>query len=414
MCEVLGPTSCDSGSVWDGGDVRELTWVVLVVTLAMLAGVALRARRFARQVGSPGQRAVYEAVRTANRAAPRLRAGLSKDSASRAVADLRGLVGTAGLVIADSRGVLACDGVDPAHGAHVLDALEEVMQSGRPSLLDCSRLDCAGPACGPAAGVAAPLVVDGAVVGVLAALDAEASAGLLRLCGEVARFVSTQLELAELDRSRQRAVQAELRFLRAQISPHFIYNALTAIESYVRSDPERARELLVAFAEFTRHSFSSHSQMSTIAEELSLVDTYLELERARFGERINVVLRVAPEVLGVMLPSLVLQPLVENALRHGLEPQGSGTLRIDISDLDSEAGLSVEDDGTGADPVRVARILAGTHEADSVGLRNVDERLRATFGEGHGLLVETAPGAGTKVSFKVPKYHPATALRAGI
>jgi two-component system LytT family sensor kinase len=200
--------------------------------------------------------------------------------------------------------------------------------------------------------------------------------------------------------------------LRAQISPHFIYNALTAIESYVRSDPERARELLVDFAEFTRHAFSSHAQMSTVAEELALVDTYLELERARYAERIKVVLRVAPEVLGVMLPSLVLQPLVENALRHGLEPRGTGELRIDISDWDSEAAVTVEDDGEGADPVQVARILDGTHEGESVGLRNVDERLRATFGDAYGLLVETGPGAGTKVSFRVPKYHPATALQA--
>ncbi len=119
-----------------------------------------------------------------------------------------------------------------------------------------------------------------------------------------------------------RAVQFELRFLRAQISPHFIYNALTAIESFVRSDPDRARELLVEFADFIRYSFRSHGQFVTMAEELRLVDTYLDLERARFGDRLEVTLRVAPEVLSVMLPPFVLQPLVENAVHHGLEPSG--------------------------------------------------------------------------------------------
>ena len=180
------------------------------------------------------------------------------------------------------------------------------------------------------AGVAVPIAVDGALVGALAALGPSADAALMRTAGEVARFVSTQLALAELDASRTRTVQAQLNFLRAQISPHFIYNALTAIESYVRSDPERARDLLVGFAEFIRWTFREHSQYATLAEELRFVDTYLELERARFGDRLAVSLRVAPEVLPVRVPSLVLQPLVENAVRHGLE-RVNGTARLQIS-----------------------------------------------------------------------------------
>ena len=125
-------------------------------------------------------------------------------------------------------------------------------------------------------------------MGALAALAPSADAILLRTAGEVARFVSTHLALAELDASRTRTMQAQLNFLRAQISPHFIYNALTAIESYVRSDPERARDLLVRFAEFIRWTFREHSQYATLAEELRFVDTYLELERARFGDRLEV------------------------------------------------------------------------------------------------------------------------------
>ena len=97
----------------------------------------------------------------------------------------------------------------------------------------------------------------------------------------------------------------------------------------MRSDPERARDLLVGFAEFTRCTFREHSQYTTLAEELRLVDTYLELERARFGDRLAVILRVAPEVLPVRVPSLVLQPLVENAIRHGLE-QLAGSARLQI------------------------------------------------------------------------------------
>ena len=393
--------------------MRGVLWLALVGVVGVLATVAFYVRWAGRRLVTPGQRMTYQALHTANLAAPPLRAGLTPEAMHRALGPLRTLMGTRGLVVADPAGVVGADGVDHEHCDLLGPTLAAVMVSGRPALLAADDLRCrAAGSCPVTAGVIAPLQVAGQVVGALVALDSSASAGLMRLCGEVAAFVSTQLELAELDRSRQRAVQAELRFLRAQISPHFIYNALTAIESLVRSDPERARELLVSFAEFTRYSFASHAQYTTLAEELRLVDIYLDLERARFGDRIDVTLRVAPEVLSVHLPSLVLQPVVENAVRHGLEPAGRGHLSIDISDADSEARISVEDDGAGAEPARLARALSGS--TGSVGLRNVDERLRATFGETHGLLVETAPGAGTRVTFTVPKSYVSPGVKLGL
>ena len=114
------------------------------------------------------------------------------------------------------------------------------------------------------------------------------------------------------------------------------------------------------FADFIRYSFRSHGQFVTMAEEIRLVDTYLDLERARFGDRLEVTLRVAPEVLSVMLPPFVLQPLVENAVHHGLEPSGRpGHLEITITDADTDAEVSVEDDGVGAEPGQIRRALAG-------------------------------------------------------
>jgi two-component system LytT family sensor kinase len=385
--------------------MRYLLWLALLGLVVVFAGIVRYAIRGGRQIGTADQRATYQALHTANLAARALRAGLTRDGLERARSHLRALLGVRGLVVADLSGVLTADNVDPDHSALLSRAVEQSMRSGRPALLSAEDLACGSGACPLTAGVVVPLHVDGVAVGALAALDTSASAGLLRLSGEVAQFVSTQLELAELDRSRQRAVQAELRFLRAQISPHFVYNALTAIESFVRSDPDRARELLIGFADFTRYSFRSWEQYTTLAEELRLVDIYLDLERARFGDRFDVTLRVAPEVLSVRVPSLVLQPIVENAIRHGLEPADRGRLRIDVTDEDSEARISVEDDGVGADPARVRRVLSGTGEDDSVGLRNVDERLRATFGDDHGLVIETASGAGTRVSLRIPKFH---------
>jgi two-component system LytT family sensor kinase len=144
----------------------------------------------------------------------------------------------------------------------------------------------------------------------------------------------------------------------------------------------------------------------TVADELRLVDTYLDLERARFGDRLAVTLRVAPEVLSVKLPSLILQPIVENAIRHGLEPsEQSGHLDITVSDGDHDALISVADNGAGADPSRIRRVLSGRAGGDEVGLHNVDERLRTEFGDEYGLVIETGLGAGTTVSIRIPKFR---------
>ena len=142
-----------------------------------------------------------------------------------------------------------------------------------------------------------------------------------------------------------------MRALRAQISPHFVYNALTTIASFVRTDPERARELLLEFADFTRYSFRSHGEFTTLAEELRSIDRYLTLERARFGDRLEVRLQIAPEVLPVAVPFLGVQPLVENAVRHGLAAKtGVGTVSIVAEDAGTACLISVEDDGVGMDP----------------------------------------------------------------
>ena len=211
-----------------------------------------------------------------------------------------------------------------------------------------------------------------------------------------------------------------MRALRAQISPHFIYNSLGAIASFVRTDPDRARELLLEFADFTRYSFRAAGQYTTLSEELRNIDRYLTLERARFGNALTVRLQVAPEMLNVVVPFLALQPLVENAVRHGFAGRGGGSVEIVARDDGTDCVITVEDDGVGMDPDALrsgpADALADVtpdaagHSAH-VGLTNVDHRLRAAFGNDYGLVVETAMDAGTKVIMRVPKFR--SGVRAG-
>ena len=381
-----------------------LALVAVAVGVGLLLAWLVRHRH---DFGTPADRATFQTLHTASLASPPLRGGLNEHGAERSIRFLRALLGAPAVALTDLSTVLSWDGVAEHHRDGALRLAEPVIEDGRtlahgPKQLRCGTGDCPLRHC-----VVAPLTVDERVVGTLQVYAPSASAGLVRATSEVARFVSGQLELAELDRSRTQLMEAEVRALRAQISPHFVYNSLTAIASFVRTDPERARELLTEFADFTRYSFRRHGDFTTLAEELRSIERYLVLEKARFGDRLEVRLRVAPEVLSVALPFLSLQPLVENAVRHGIEGKSeTGHVSITAEDAGQDAVIHVEDDGVGDDPERVRRSLAGDASLDSVGLGNVDVRLRTVFGDEYGLVVETAPGAGTKVTVRIPKFAP--------
>lgn len=342
-------------------------------------------------LGSPVDRATYSTLHTASQAAPALRAGLTTESATRALPHLRTLLGGKSVGLTDTQGPLGWTGDDV--WTQTADQVESVLTSGRTQATRNT--------------IVAPLSVEERVVGTLIVVSEEPSAGLARTVTEVARWVSSQLELAELSASRTALMEAELRALRAQISPHFIYNSLGAIASFVRTDPERARELLLEFADFTRYSFRQHGEFTTLAEELRSIERYLVLEKARFGDRLRVITRIAPEVLNVRVPFLSVQPLVENAVRHGLEKKtGTGTITVVAIDSGNECEITIEDDGVGSDPHTVREALMGRNQSPSVGLSNVDERLRTVYGNDRGLIVETAPGLGTKVTLRLPKFVP--------
>ncbi|WP_067811453.1 histidine kinase [Actinomadura kijaniata] len=411
--------------------------LVGAVFMAVFAGAAgrtlpsrLRARRHG--FGTPADEATFRALHTISRASPSLRAGLTRESARKAARHLRALLGAEAVALVAVRP--AADDVDTddeetdgellvwdgeggdRHSAGAACQARPVLTGGRPRVLTPDALACDDPACRIRVGMLAPLTVEGRVTGVLAVYGPSASAARVRAVGEVARWVAGQLELAELDSSRARLAEAEMRALRAQISPHFVYNSLTTIASFVRTDPERARELLLDFADFARYSFRNPRDFTTLADELRSIDRYLLLERARFGDRLHFSVEVAPEVLPVAVPFLSLQPLVENSIRHGME--GARTefhIKIVARDAGPEATISVEDDGVGMDPERLRGILSAgalspgpgrDRGGAGIGLANVDERMRQVYGDEYGLTVETAPGAGTKVSLRVPKYRP--------
>jgi two-component system LytT family sensor kinase len=397
------------------GEIAIALAAALILATVAAAVVAVRTRRV---VTTPTERAVHAALHTASLAAHALRHGLDADSAQRAVPFLRQLTGADAVVLFDESGQRSAR--DPSdRSTWTPDALAAAEHAANEALAGQRRIMSTHRA---GAMVAQPLLTDdGDALGVLVAVTSrEPGPGMLGAIGEVARYAASQLELADLDASRARLDRAEVLALRAQISPHFIYNALNTIASFVRTDPDRARELILEFADFTRYSFRAAGQYTTLSEELRNIDRYLTLERARFGNALKVRLQVAPEMLNVVVPFLALQPLVENAVRHGFAGRGGGSVEIVARDDGTDCVITVEDDGVGMDPEALrsgpADALADVtpdaagHSAH-VGLTNVDHRLRAAFGNDYGLVVETAMDAGTKVIMRVPKFR--SGVRAG-
>ncbi len=327
------------------------------------------------------------------RSARELADGLTAESAARVAPQLRDLLGAQGVALFGPADPLAAAGMDAtAPGAVAL--VRKVVESG--------RTEHRAGLC------AAPLVADGALAGVLVTTGGALAP---RAVETLADWLASGLEIGRMQSARADLERAELGRMRAQISPHFLANSLSAITSLVRSDPERARDLLNRFAEYARHSLASHGDFVTIAEEFRAIEAYLQLERARFGARLSTSVFMAPEVLPVTMPVLVLQPLVENAIRHGIERRpGPGRVVVQGGALGTDCLITVEDDGVGMDPSVAQAVLAGRTKSGRIGLANVDRRLRAVYGDEYGLVVETAPGAGTKVTIRSPRSAPAGLL----
>jgi two-component system LytT family sensor kinase len=211
-----------------------------------------------------------------------------------------------------------------------------------------------------------------------------------------------------LEEQRRLLLEARLDALQRQINPHFLFNTLNSIASLVRFRPEQARELIVRLANILRALLKDHDSYILLRDELSFTDDYLGIEVVRFGaEKLRVVKEIDPETLDLPVPSMLLQPLIENSIKHGLEPRISGgtiTLRSRI-----EGGrmmIEVEDDGVGIAPgrQRSSGVLTGT----GIGMKNVRERLDVLFGDAAHFDVTSRPGRGTKVTLGIPvrEGHP--------
>ena len=196
-------------------------------------------------------------------------------------------------------------------------------------------------------------------------------------------------------------MQTNLAFMQAQIKPHFIYNALSTISYLTTKDPQKAKDLLLDFSDYLRGSFShqNESGLTSLDQELQLVDAYLAIEKERFGDRIQTVFTITQD-REVLIPAFCIQPIVENAIRHGLtETIEGGTVTISVLGEDQGTRVIVEDNGAGMEQEKADALLSGS-ETGGVGIKNIQNRLQFLYQS--GLTIRSLPGKGTRVEFFIP------------
>lgn len=350
----------------------------------------------------------------ANRTLPHLKKGLNIESAAQAARIVFEFANVDAVAITDETKILSHVGVESDHhksGIPVMTAATREALMGKESLVRTkAEIGCNQIGCKLAAGAIVPLRQGERIIGTLKLYrlrENSISDMDIILARGLSEFFSTQLELSELERRARLVSDAEIRALQAQINPHFLFNALNTINTYCRTDPDLARKLLVKLSDYFRRNLAEADKFITIETEINHIKSYLSIEKARFGEKINVVFKIDELLLNVLIPPLILQPLVENAVRHGLLPKRhGGRINVTIIKEQRDVVFTIRDDGVGMSADRLKSLFdeknVESENGLGIALSNVNSRLCSLYGKDYALKIESAPKKGTIVILKVP------------
>jgi len=205
----------------------------------------------------------------------------------------------------------------------------------------------------------------------------------------------------KLEEQNRLLMQARLDALSKQINPHFLFNTLNSVSSLIRTNPAQARAVVYKLSNIMRRLLRKHDTFNSLGEEMEFINDYLSIEMVRFGEKLRFEKDIDPATVDRLVPSMLLQPLVENSIRHGLSSKvEGGMIRLRSSIRDGRLRLLVEDDGVGIPEARLATLLE-----EGIGLGNVNERLKVLFGGDYRIRIDSQPGHGTRIELELPEVH---------
>jgi two-component system LytT family sensor kinase len=202
----------------------------------------------------------------------------------------------------------------------------------------------------------------------------------------------------KLEAQQLRLNEARLAALTSQINPHFLFNTLNSVSSLIRTNPEQARGVVYRLSSILRRLLRNTDNLTPLREELAFIDNYMTIEMVRFGEKLRFVKEIDPETLDRMVPSMLLQPLIENSIRHGLATKiDGGMIRVRSYLADGRLHLVVEDDGVGIPEARLATLFE-----QGIGVSNVNERMKVLYGPDYRMWIDSKPGEGTRTGIEIP------------
>jgi two-component system LytT family sensor kinase len=202
----------------------------------------------------------------------------------------------------------------------------------------------------------------------------------------------------KLEEHQRLLMQARLETLSSQINPHFLFNTLNSISTLIRTNPEQARTMLGRLSRILRRRLRNQDHFSPLRDELEFIEDYLSIELVRFGDKLRVVKEIDSSVMDVLVPSMLLQPLVENSIRHGLAGKvEGGTVTLRARRDGDRLLIEVEDDGVGIPESQLSGILN-----KGIGVSNVKERLKVLYNQDYRMLIDSHPGRGTRIEIEVP------------
>lgn len=222
------------------------------------------------------------------------------------------------------------------------------------------------------------------------------------LCEELSDLLSNEIKIYELNKLAQQGIEANYKALIVQIHPHFLFNSLATIASLCRTDSEKARSLILELSNYFRTTLKRSEDFISLEEELDFLTSYLNIEKARFGERLSINIDVEDGLSHIKVPVFILQPLIENSIKHGILPKiEGGTMELVIREKEDYISFLIKDDGVGMNDHKVKNILS--YENCGIGIKNVNERLKLLYGDKSKLNIKSTLNEGTTVYFKIPK-----------
>ena len=213
----------------------------------------------------------------------------------------------------------------------------------------------------------------------------------------LSHLISTQMEISKVENLISLLKYSELKALQSQINPHFLFNVLNTMTSLIRTNPEKAREVTIDLSKYLRYNLDNNLKSVELIKELNQIDTYIKIEKARFGDKLNIIYDVDESLYNFQIPSLIIQPLVENSIKHGiLKKRDKGFVKIIVNQIDKDIEVAIEDDGVGIEQTVIDNLDKKIEE--NIGLKNVHQRLKLLYGEGLNI---TKLEQGTRIKFKI-------------